>query len=102
MVLPAMDALVPRGEGGAGERDTADRGRASLTLEQYAAFCAELAVFPGQAADVHRRYGVAEESARRALDDGFAQRFRVDPTLQRRWRALVAHYGDWYRSQGAR
>jgi hypothetical protein len=102
MALPAMGGAAPEGEGEAGERDEAKRQGASLTLEQYAAFCAELAVFPDQVASVHRRYGVADETARRALDGTFAQRFQGDPTLQRRWRALVAHYGDWYRGQVTR
>jgi hypothetical protein len=74
----------------------------SLTVEQYAAFCAELEVFPSQAAQIHRTYGVAGADARRALDDAFARRFRADPPLQRTWEALVAHYGQWYRARAPR
>ena len=73
-----------------------------LTVEQYAAFCAELTVFPEKAADIHRKYRVASAEARAALDAAFAQRLRADPSLQRRWRALVDHYGAWYRREAPR
>ena len=71
-----------------------------LSVAQYAAFCAELAVFPGETEQIHRRYGIADADARVAVDAGFAQRFREDPTLDRQWRALVSHYRDWYRREG--
>lgn len=72
-----------------------------MSLEQYAAFCAELAVFPAHAVSIHLRYGLASADARKALDEVFARRFGVDPSQQRRWQALVVHYGDWYRRQPA-
>ncbi len=72
-----------------------------LTVEQYAAFCAELEVFSGQAPHVHQRYGVLTVDARRALDKTFAERFSAEPSLQQRWRALVVHYQDWYRRHAA-
>jgi hypothetical protein len=96
MVLPVMDVATPTSKCGADGRHTGERACASLTVEQYAAFCAEVAVFPDHVVQVHQRYGVGQD-ARTALDEAFAQRFTADPTLQRRWRALVAHYGDWYR-----
>jgi hypothetical protein len=71
----------------------------SLTVEQYAAFCAELVVFADHAVDVHRKYGVLTVDARAALDKAFVQRFSAEPGLQQRWRALVVHYQDWYRGQ---
>lgn len=77
-----------------GEQDGRDP---ALTVEQYAAFCAELTVFPDEAADIHRKYRVASAEGRAALDAAFVRRFGADPTLQRRWRALVDHYGAWYR-----
>lgn len=73
----------------------------SMSLEQYAALCAELAVFPAQAATIHARYGLADAGARMALEQVFARRFVGDPREQQRWRALVVHYSDWHRRQPA-
>jgi hypothetical protein len=80
----------------------APRSQEPLSLEQYAAFCAELAVYPGRAGLIHQQYGLADPNARRALDDAFAHRFRSEPAARERWQALVAHYGEWYRRQGGR
>jgi len=99
MVLPAMDASALKDATEAGDCDTVDTGRAALTIEQYAAFCAELAVFPGGAGDICRKYGVAAPVARAALDDAFVREFQADPTTHSRWRALVEHYKSWYRGQ---
>ncbi len=85
MALPAIRMPAAAGERGA------------LTVEQYAAFCAELAVLPANTKQIHEKYGVVSLDVRAALHEAFAQRFGADPTLQRRWRALVAHYTDWYR-----
>ena len=73
----------------------------SMSLEQYAALCAELAVFPAQAAIIHTRYSLADAGARMALDEVFARRFVGDPREQQRWRALVVHYSDWHRRKPA-
>ena len=102
VVLPVLTAFAPKDEGGADEQGGDGRGRLPLTLEQYAAFCAELEVFPDQTAHIFQRYRVATGDARAALDHVFARAFQADPTLQRRWQALVAHYGGWYRAQAAR
>ena len=102
MVLPAMTATAPRDKAEIGARDAVDTGLASLTVEQYAAFCAELALFPCEAINIHRKYGVAAPVARAALDDAFARQFHADPTLHRRWKALVDHYADWYRREAPR
>jgi hypothetical protein len=72
---------------------------ASLTVEQYAAYCAELNVFSGESERIHGKYGVASTDARASLNAAFAERFGSDPTLQRKWRALVTHYEGWYRRQ---
>jgi hypothetical protein len=87
------------------EEGTADRAKSdppALTVEQYAALCAEVASFPGKAESTFEKYGLASPRARADLDEDFAQRFRSDPGLHRRWQALVAHYNDWYRRYGAR
>lgn len=68
-----------------------------MSLEQYAAFCAEIAVFSDRSASIYQRYGLVGEDARKHLDDAFMQLFRADPALQQRGQALAAHYGDWYR-----
>jgi hypothetical protein len=64
----------------------------ALTLEEYAAFAAELALLPGQAANIHKKYGIHGASARRALDEAFAGRFRAQPALRQRWETLVVTY----------
>ncbi len=73
-----------------------------LTVEQYAAFCAELSVFPDAADSIHRQYGVPGAEARGLLDAAFARRFAADPTLERKCRALVRHYEGWFRREGPR
>jgi hypothetical protein len=70
----------------------------ALTLEQYAALCAEMAMKPAQAEAILARYRLT--GARRVVDEQFAQRFRAEPALQQRWQALIVHYGDWFRRQG--
>jgi hypothetical protein len=85
--------------------DAATEARAdacsTLTVEQYAALCAELAVAPGSAENIFQRYGLGSPRERPQVDDDFAQRFRVDPALEQRWQALVAHYREWFRTRGA-
>jgi hypothetical protein len=71
----------------------------SMSLEQYAAFYAELAVFPDRTTSILQRYGLAAVKARQALDEAFARRFHADPAEERRWRALVHHYENWYRRE---
>ena len=58
-----------------------------------------MAVFPGQSASTHQRYGLAGADARKALDEAFARHFGANPSEKQRWRALVTEYGDWYRRQ---
>ena len=45
----------------------------SMSLEQYAALWAELAVFPVQAATLRTRYSLADAGARKALEEVFAR-----------------------------
>jgi hypothetical protein len=100
MALPVIDVSAPKAPSAAALVTPGPAsGGSSFIVEQYAAYCAELAVFPDRAAEIHAKYGIADAGARTALDDTFAQRSHADPRLQQRWRALVAHHGDWYRRQ---
>jgi hypothetical protein len=96
-----LPAITVQGLGSVNDAPSAT-ATTHLTVEQYAALCAELAVSPNQAADIHRKYRVVSAAARAALEAAFAQQFRSDPTLHRRWRSLVDHYGVWFRREAPR
>jgi hypothetical protein len=98
-VLPVIRLSELTDERRADELRAGGNARPSLSIEQYAALCAELAAYPGQVVHVHQRYGIVSDDARVALDEAFALRFSNDPSLQRRWQALVAHYTRWYQQQ---
>ncbi len=72
-------------------------GLPTLTVEQYAAFCAECAVSPECVAAVRQRYHLPDERAHRALEGHWTQRLSADPALSKRFRDLLDRYRDWLR-----
>lgn len=73
-----------------------------LTLEQYAWLCAETAVFPDLAQEANRKYGVADERARGALDRQWRERFTAEPALRTAWKELLTRCKSWLREQQAK
>lgn len=64
----------------------------ALSLEQYAALCAELAMFPADAERAFSSYGLALPETRRKVDAAFRELLARDPESQRRWQELYTHY----------
>src|SRR5262249_10572468 len=66
-----------------------------LTIEQYAALCAELALRPERREQAYARQGIMslEEGAR--VHKMFAIRFDVDADLRARWQTLTDAYAAW-------
>ena len=64
----------------------------ALSLEQYAALCAELGASPQQQDAVFHRYGLSSTEDRRAVDTSWQTRLKGDPSEYQRWHALYQHY----------
>jgi hypothetical protein len=64
----------------------------TLTLEQYAALCAELAAFPQQQDAVFQRYGLGAQRDRAAVDAAWKHRLGADPDEYQRWLALYQQH----------
>jgi hypothetical protein len=63
-----------------------------LSLEQYAALWAELAVFPDRSASILPRYGLPDDDARKKLNEAWGRRFVKEPALRRTWMELCARH----------
>lgn len=68
----------------------------AFTLEQYAAFYAELSVYREWAAHVRARYGMTDDARWRSLQQTWQEQFRRDPSLYARWHDLHARYEQWF------
>ncbi|MDI1448336.1 hypothetical protein [Polyangium sp. 6x1] len=88
--LPAK-LRSPGAAGGASTRETAGK-MPELSLEQYAALCAELAASPGRAEETFARYGLTALESRRAVDEAWKERLRREPELYRRWQSLYQSF----------
>jgi hypothetical protein len=73
-----------------------------LTLDQYAALCAEIAVFPEQAERVLRQYGFLSLDEKRALDRVWHERLRLDSTEHREWQVLYERYKHYFSAPARR
>jgi len=71
----------------------------AMSVQTYASFCAELAVFPDKATAVHARYHVSSEAARTALDHHWQAKFTAHPEIRATWQQLVEHYREWLQRQ---
>lgn len=67
-----------------------------LTLEYYAAACAELAIDPRRAPEIFPRYGLRDAAAWHANEVEWQRRMRSDPAMQARFQALITHYRAYY------
>jgi|SRR6185437_13537440 len=70
-----------------------------MPLRSYASLHAELAVFPHRAADVRKKYAVADETMQAALDRDWQARFDAYPETKAEWQRLVAGYQTWLAGQ---
>lgn len=64
----------------------------SLSLEHYAALCAEISLDPRRVEEIRARYGLRDLDAWRAADGAWQARLRAEPALSARWQELIAHY----------
>lgn len=69
-----------------------------LALETYASLCAELRVYPQRASEILRKYRIADEEARRALDAEWQARMSGQPATRAEWQRLCATYEGWLRN----
>jgi hypothetical protein len=76
-------------------------GEPSLSLEHYAALCAELAVFPQAVEETFQRYHLASLRDRLTVDLTWRERLRRNPTEGARWQALYAHYTAHFAARGS-
>ncbi|MDC0743228.1 hypothetical protein [Polyangium mundeleinium] len=100
LALPRGDALpfaaaAPVGGCAEGTTSTApmqERPRLLLTLEQHAALTLELALHPGQEAEVLARYSVTSEQ-KAQLDQQYREQVAASPGARAAWnKAYRAHY----------
>ncbi|MEP7120949.1 MAG: hypothetical protein ABJE95_08575 [Byssovorax sp.] len=71
-----------------------------LPLDTYASLCAELAVFPERAAEILKKYGIADEAVRRGVDREWTERLAAHPTTQDLWQRKVGEFRAWLHRGG--
>ncbi|WP_437816527.1 hypothetical protein [Sorangium sp. So ce1078] len=72
-----------------------------LPLAQYAALCAELALFPAAAEEIFRRYGLGSVEKRSAVDTAWKERLREQPTEYARWEEMYRRCHANFAKRGA-
>ncbi|MGK3991992.1 hypothetical protein [Sorangium sp. So ce1024] len=77
----------------------AARTAPALSLEHYAALCAELSLDPRRAPEIYPRYGLHDATAWQATDAEWQARMHSDAALAARWQQLTAHYRAYYRKR---
>jgi hypothetical protein len=84
--------------------DKHDDGRAtpsrasSLTIEQYASLCVELAELPHEAAQIRAKYQLQTDEDLAATHETWGRHFSVDAASHGRWQELMQRYRDWWRA----
>jgi hypothetical protein len=71
----------------------------SLSLEQYASLCAEVAMQPKQSDEIMRRYNVVNKAVRRALDEHWEAQLASSPEMFARYNQAVMSHAALARSQ---
>jgi hypothetical protein len=66
-----------------------------ITLTEYAALSAACGAFPRRLREMHARFGIADEAARRRLDEAWTARFGEDALLEQLWQTLRAQLRAW-------
>ena len=73
-----------------------------MTIERYAALCAECNVNPQWFDQIGTRYNVRTRQERDALDEHFRARMNEDANLRESWRSAYERYEEWAKSQRGR
>ncbi len=63
-----------------------------MSLERYAAFCAECATFPERIRQLRVEYGLRNEDAHERLDEWWQKRFDNKPAMRQQWEALCDEF----------
>lgn len=63
-----------------------------MSVARYASFCAVCAAYPNRVQNTQQQYGMADDAARRRLDDIWQDRFDADPALQEHWEQLFGQF----------
>jgi hypothetical protein len=92
----ARSGLADSPSGPSRERSSETRrSLPSLSLEQYAALCAEAAVGAASALDqILQRYGIADRDLWIAIDQSWQARLEREPMLTLRWMELTTRYRE--------
>jgi hypothetical protein len=103
--LGPLAPVAPLGEGAPAPADTAGpppsrrRRKGNFTLDQYAALCAEIAVFPENVEEAFTRYGLANERKRLATDTRWKNRLRQNSADRAAWERLYLGYHAFFLDQ---
>ncbi|KYF77618.1 hypothetical protein BE17_42670 [Sorangium cellulosum] len=73
----------------------------SLPLDQYAALCAELVLFPDASEAIFRRYGLGSTEMRLAVDAAWKERLSKRPAEYARWQQLYRNHHAHFTKRGA-
>lgn len=85
-----IDQTIPLTQTGGSTKES------SLTLEQYASLCAELAVYPERKADILPRYGLDGDAGRQLEDAVWMRRLSIGGgKMSKQWQQLVIRYREW-------
>jgi len=85
-----VDQTLPLTQSGVSTKES------SLTLEQYASLCAELAVYPERKADILPRYGLDGDAGRQLEDAVWMRRLSIGGgKIGKQWQQLVIRYREW-------
>lgn len=71
----------------------------TLTLQQYASLCAELAMFPDRTEDTFHRYGLGNQRDRLTADLGWQERLRRNPEEYQAWQRLFQRWREHFEGQ---
>lgn len=102
--LPGAPAAAapPVPPGGAAQPADGQSAAARLTLEQYAALCAELAAAPQATDAVFTRYGLVSSRDRSEADLSWRERLRHNPVEYRLWQEHYQRYQAYWQERARR
>ncbi|WP_438023566.1 hypothetical protein [Sorangium sp. So ce233] len=86
--------------GSSGPAPVAEPIETILSLPQYAALCAELALSPGAAEAIFRRYGLDSSERRSAVDAAWKQRLSKHPAEYAKWQEMYRYYHAHFPKRG--
>ena len=72
---------------------------AALTVEQYAALCAECAVHPNWMKGIHSQYQIQTDEQRAMLDRHWRARLANNEELMKLWQSYFVRFQQWFAQQ---